>query len=232
MSQHDYDIANGDGATVRADINSVLQAIAENNSGATAPSVTFPNMWWFDTSNNQLKQRDNANTAWITIGTKVGTTWTAALGTNAVAEAAIINGAVAYAKMAAAALASETEILQGTASKLVTAANLQGAFSLKTLTDSGSVSPNFTTGNSFLWTFGAGNRTLANPTHGFDGQGGVIIIRQDSVGGRTLSLGSDWKTADGGGITLTSGPNDYTILGWFALSSSYYFLSEKEGFAG
>ena len=41
MSQHDMNIANSDGATVRADINSALVAIAENHSGATEPSTTF-----------------------------------------------------------------------------------------------------------------------------------------------------------------------------------------------
>ena len=74
-SQHDYDIANAPGATVRADINNVLDAIATNNSAGTAPSSTFANQWWMDTSTNLLKQRDNANTAWITIASKSGTTW-------------------------------------------------------------------------------------------------------------------------------------------------------------
>jgi hypothetical protein len=67
MSQHDYDIANADGATVRADVNAVLQAIAELNSGATAPSTTFAYMWWADTSSGILKRRNAANTAWISV---------------------------------------------------------------------------------------------------------------------------------------------------------------------
>lgn len=67
MATHDYNIANADGATVRADINSVLEAIATNNSSSTAPSVTFPYMFWFDTSVSPavLKQRNGANTAWV-----------------------------------------------------------------------------------------------------------------------------------------------------------------------
>ena len=39
MSIHDYVIANADGATVRADINSVLQAVASNNSNGSDPSI-------------------------------------------------------------------------------------------------------------------------------------------------------------------------------------------------
>lgn len=68
MSQHDYVIANAAGATVRTDLNSVLQAIVTNNSSATEPTTTYPNMWWFDTSTSLLKRRNNANTAWITLG--------------------------------------------------------------------------------------------------------------------------------------------------------------------
>lgn len=75
MAQHDHDIANASGAAVRADLNLLFAAIASNNSGATAPSTTFANMWWFDTANNLLKQRDEANTAWITVAEKDATNW-------------------------------------------------------------------------------------------------------------------------------------------------------------
>ena len=37
MATHDYVIANGDGATVRADINSALAAIVSNNSSGSDP---------------------------------------------------------------------------------------------------------------------------------------------------------------------------------------------------
>lgn len=74
-AQHDYSIANGPGATVRTDINDAFSAVASNNSGATEPSSTFPNMWWMDTSTNILKQRTNANDAWVNVASKSGTTW-------------------------------------------------------------------------------------------------------------------------------------------------------------
>lgn len=64
MAQHDYDVANGSGAAVRADLNLLVQAVATLNSGAAAPSVTFGNMFWFDTTNHVLKQRNEANSAW------------------------------------------------------------------------------------------------------------------------------------------------------------------------
>lgn len=66
MTQHDYNIANADGATVRADINNALQTIAENNSGASTPTTTFAYQLWADTSNDLMKIRNAANSAWIT----------------------------------------------------------------------------------------------------------------------------------------------------------------------
>ena len=73
MAQHDYDIANGTGAAVRADLNNVLDAIVSNNSGTTSPGTTFAFQWWADTTNNQLKIRNSANDAWITLRELDGT---------------------------------------------------------------------------------------------------------------------------------------------------------------
>jgi hypothetical protein len=67
MSQHDMDIANASGSAVRADINLALLALASQNSGATAPSTTFAYQWWADTTAGILKQRNAANSAWVSI---------------------------------------------------------------------------------------------------------------------------------------------------------------------
>ena len=69
MSQHDYVIDNQSAPSARADINSALAAIVTQNSGATAPATTYADMFWYDTANNQLKKRNEANSAWITLGT-------------------------------------------------------------------------------------------------------------------------------------------------------------------
>ncbi len=67
MTQHDMNIANADGSSFRADLNVALQAIAENNSGATAPSTTFSYQLWADTANDLMKIRNAANSAWIVL---------------------------------------------------------------------------------------------------------------------------------------------------------------------
>ncbi len=98
MSQHDFDVANGTGAVVRADINDALVAIASNNSGTSAPSTTFANMWWFDETNNLLQIRNEANTAWIVIAVKNGDVWTAVVASFTVAGApsASVVGQIGY----------------------------------------------------------------------------------------------------------------------------------------
>lgn len=68
MAQEDYDVSNASGAAVRADINQQLDAIVSNNSGGTEPTTTFPYMIWADTTANQLKIRNGANSTWIVVG--------------------------------------------------------------------------------------------------------------------------------------------------------------------
>jgi len=64
--QDDGTVANGPGATVRADINSQIQSLQTMNSGAAAPGTTWANMLWADTTNTLAKKRNNANGAWNT----------------------------------------------------------------------------------------------------------------------------------------------------------------------
>jgi hypothetical protein len=65
MSQNDFTIANQSFPAFRADLNSALQALASNNSGTSAPSTTFANMWWYDSTNNIMYIRNEDNDAWI-----------------------------------------------------------------------------------------------------------------------------------------------------------------------
>lgn len=69
MSTHDYIIDNQSAPALRADLNNVLAAIVTQNANATAPTVTYANMIWYDTSTDILKKRNEANSAWINLGT-------------------------------------------------------------------------------------------------------------------------------------------------------------------
>ena len=69
MATHDYVIDNQSASAFRADLNNALLAIVSQNSSATAPATTYADMFWYDSANNQLKKRNEANSAWITLGT-------------------------------------------------------------------------------------------------------------------------------------------------------------------
>lgn len=68
MSQHDGVIDDGSGAVVRADLNNALQALLSQSAGTSAPSTTYANQIWADTTNHVVKQRNEANSAWFAIG--------------------------------------------------------------------------------------------------------------------------------------------------------------------
>ena len=64
-----------------------------------------------------------------------------------------------------------------------------------------------------------GNITLANPSTEAVGQSGVMVMIQDGTGSRTLSLGTDYETAGGSGITLSTGANAVDVIPYFVKAS-------------
>jgi hypothetical protein len=97
MSQHDYVIDNQSAPAARADINAVLQAIATTNSGGASPVTTYANQIWYDTATNEIKKRNEANSAWIVLGTvdEAGSTFTpnSLLTTTGIAPATLVTAA-------------------------------------------------------------------------------------------------------------------------------------------
>lgn len=68
MSQNDFVIADQSAVSALNDINSALQALASCSSGASEPATKYANQLWYDTTANILKLRNEANSAWISIG--------------------------------------------------------------------------------------------------------------------------------------------------------------------
>ena len=105
MSQHDFNIANQGFPSFRSDLNTALAALASNSSGASAPSSTYANQFWYDETDNILKMRDEANANWISLGTldQVAKTFSVASATTiaglnaSVAELNILDGVTATA---------------------------------------------------------------------------------------------------------------------------------------
>ena len=65
----DFNVANASGASVRSDINAILEAIKTCNSGGSDPSNPEQFIFYADTADhNNLKIRNAANNAFTTIG--------------------------------------------------------------------------------------------------------------------------------------------------------------------
>lgn len=84
--------------------------------------------------------------------------------------------------------------------------------------NTGSVTLDFAANQNFVLTF-TGNVTLANPSTEQVGQSGIICCIQDGTGSRTLSLGTDYETAGGAGITLSTAANSVDIIPYFVKAS-------------
>ena len=98
-----------------------------------------------------------------------------------------------------------------------TTGTFAGTVLAKTDTDTsntGGVTLDFTANQNFVLTF-TGNVTLDNPTTEQVGQSGIIVCIQDGTGSRTLSLGSQFKTAGDAGITLSTAANSVDIIPYF-----------------
>ena len=94
-------------------------------------------------------------------------------------------------------------------------------------TNTGSVTLDFDANQNFVLTL-TGNVTLANPSTEKVGQSGFIVLIQDSTGGRTLSLGTDYETAGGSGITLSSAASTTDIVPYVVAASNRILLGAPQ----
>ena len=94
-------------------------------------------------------------------------------------------------------------------------------------TNTGSVTLDFGANQNFVLTL-TGAVTLANPSTEQVGQSGFITFIQDSTGGRVVSLGTDYETAGGAGLTLTSTANATDIVPYVVVASGRILLGTPQ----
>jgi hypothetical protein len=270
MSQNDFTIANQGFPAFRSDLNSALQALASNNSGATAPSTTFANMWWYDSANNILYIRNEDNDAWIQFATldqtndlfvvtssiDVGDNVKAKFGdgddleiyhdgTNSYIDDAGTGGlnirGASYINLqkytgetmalfnadGAVELRHNNETKFATTSTGIQVTGTALATTDTDTTNTGSVTLDFQANQNFVLTL-TGNVTLANPTTEQVGQSGFITFIQDGTGGRTVSLGTDYETAGGAGLTLSSTASATDVVPYIVVASNRILLGTPQ----
>ena len=84
-------------------------------------------------------------------------------------------------------------------------------------TTTGATTLDFTYQNFYLTA--TGNITLSNPSTEVASQTGIIFLKQDATGSRTLSIGTDYETAGGAGLTISTAANSLDIIP-YAISES------------
>ena len=164
---------------------------------------------------------------------------------NSVTTASIQDNAITAAKIAAGAVVADIADSSIVTAKLadnaittakitdanVTAAKLASVnFAGNTLTDTsntGSVTLDFATNQNFVLTL-TGNVTLANPTTEAVGQSGFIVFIQDSTGSRTVSLGTDYETVGGSGLTLSTAASTTDVVPYIVVASSRILLGTPQ----
>lgn len=125
-------------------------------------------------------------------------------------------------------ISTAANLRAGAANKLVDAASVYSAAAFVTLTDGASIAVDLDAGRNFRVTLG-GNRELANPTNQKSGQAGVIIVKQDGTGGRTLSFGSHY-IFPGGPIPLASGPNARNTIAYIVEENGLIYCGPASGY--
>ena len=100
----------------------------------------------------------------------------------------------------------------------------------KTDTDTsntGSVTLDFDANQNFVLTL-TGNVTLANPSTEKVGQSGFIAFIQDGTGSRTVTLGTDYESAGGSGITLTSTASATDLVPYVIVAANRVLLGTPQ----
>ena len=67
-----------------------------------------------------------------------------------------------------------------------------------------------------------------NPSTEQVGQSGFIAFIQDGTGGRTITLGTDYETAGGIGITLTSAASKTDLVPYVVVAANRILLGQPQ----
>lgn len=131
--------------------------------------------------------------------------------------------------------ATGVEYRRGTGDKILTADNVWEAAGYVGLSGAGgstlaagTYAPNFGAGLNF-YNFLGGNITIGNPTNTKPGQTGLIVLQQDTTGGRTVAFGSAWRFANGNAPSMDTGASRTNVVAYQVLHSGFVIGSSIAG---
>ena len=215
----DFTIANQSFPSFRSDLNTVLGAINSSNSGTSRPSSATTGTFWLDTTTATapiLKFFDGSDDiTFATFNTTSNTVNVSDSATDVVGDTTPQLGGNLDVNGNSIVSTSNGDINltpNGTGRIVLGNASVTAT---ETATISTSKTLDFDTNQNFILTLGSGANTLANPTTEASniGQTGVMIFIQPSSGSAgTVSLGTDYETVGGGGLTLSSTNSAYDVV--------------------
>ena len=195
------------------DINAgTIDGAVIGGASAAAGTFTTANATTVDTTNievTNIKAKDGTAAGSIADSTGVVTVASAVLTT------ADINGGTADGVVIGGSTAAAGTFTTATASTNTDTSN------------TGSVTLDFSANQNHVLTL-TGNVTLANPSTEIVGQSGFIVFIQDGTGGRTVSLGTDYETANGAGLTLSSAASTTDIVPYVVAASGRILLGAPQ----
>ena len=215
-------------AEVLSDISAMPLA-----GGAFTGDVTFTGDNYnivFDKSDDRLEFADNAKASFGT-GNDISIHWDGTDGHLSVAGTLNVEGS--GETLAKFIDDGAVELYHDNSKKIETTANgvtVSGTALATTNTDTsntGSVTLDFAANQNHVLTL-TGNVTLANPSTEQVGQSGFIVLIQDGTGGRTVSLGTDYETAGGAGLTLSSAASTTDIVPYVVAASGRILLGAPQ----
>ena len=231
----DFTIANQSFPSFRSDLNTVLGAINTMNSGSSRPSSAVSGTFWLDTSSASapiLKFFDGTDDiTFATFDTSANTVNVSDSATDVVGDTTPQLGGDLDVNGNSIVSTSNGDINltpNGTGRIVLGNASV-------TATETATISTNktldFDSNQNFILTLGSGANTLDNPTTEASnvGQTGVIEFIQPSSGSAgTVSLGTDYETVGGSGLTLSSTNSAKDIVPYMILADNSIALGTPQ----
>jgi len=231
----DFTIANQSFPAFRTDLNTVLGAINTLNSGSSRPASAVSGTLWLDTTSASapiLKFYDGSDDiTFATFDTSANTVNVSDSATDIVNDTTPQLGGNLDVVTHSIVSTSNRDINitpNGTGRIVLGNASVPAT---ETATISTSKTLDFDTNQNFILTLGSGANTLANPTTEASnvGQTGVIEFIQPSSGSAgTVSLGTDYETVGGSGLTLSSANSAKDIVPYMIMADNSIALGTPQ----
>jgi len=147
---------------------------------------------------------------------------------NAITSAKIVDGAITYPKINSSAISTASDFRSDEPSKVIPVSAVWDAAEYVSVSYSATITLDFSSGFNFSIAQ-TGNLTLANPLNAKPGQSGIISLAQDASGGRSVTLGSNFKTANGVVPSFDTAASRLNILAYTVVSGSFIVVSVLPG---